>query len=129
MSTETAERANSSSLKAFVARVATDRPLLLIILIAALMIIMAILRPSTFLTTGNAAVVLLDTAQTGILACGMMVLMISGMFDLSIGGILAFSGIIAGLAVKQLGWPPLPAFLAGCVWGVLLGIINGLLVT
>lgn len=129
MSTETATRANSASLKAFVARVATDRPLLLIILIAALMIIMAILRPTTFLTTGNAAVVLLDTAQTGILACGMMVLMISGMFDLSIGGILAFSGIIAGLAVKQLGWPPLPAFLAGCVWGVLLGIINGLLVT
>ncbi len=90
---------------------------------------MTAFRPTTFLTTGNAAVVLLDTAQTGILACGMMVLMISGMFDLSIGGILAFSGILAGLAVKQLGWPPIPAFLVGCVWGALLGVINGVLVT
>ncbi|QIG49993.1 ABC transporter permease [Nordella sp. HKS 07] len=98
-------------------------------LIIALIVVMAVLRPSTFLSTGNAAVVLLDTAQTGILACGMMVLMISGMFDLSIGGILAFSGIIAGLTVKQLGWPPLPAFLAGCIWGALLGTINGALVT
>ena len=70
----------------------------------------------------NAAVVLLDTAQTGILACGMMVLMISGMFDLSIGGILAFSGIMAGLAAKNLGLPPVVAFLVGCGWGVLLGM-------
>ncbi len=36
---------------------------------------------------------------------------------------------MAGLAVKQLGWPPLPAFLAGCAWGGLLGIVNGTLVT
>ncbi|MBL8894304.1 MAG: ABC transporter permease [Rhizobiales bacterium] len=129
MSTQTATRGRSSSLKAFSARIATDRPLLLIILIVALIIGMTAFRPSTFLTTGNAAVVLLDTAQTGILACGMMVLMISGMFDLSIGGILAFSGILAGLAVKQLGWPPVPAFLVGCVWGALLGVINGTLVT
>jgi len=129
MSSETAARSSSSSAKAFFARIATDRPLLLILLILALVIGMTIFRPNTFLTTGNGAVVLLDTAQTGILACGMMVLMISGMFDLSIGGILAFSGIIAGLTVKQLGWPPIPAFLAGCVWGALLGVINGTLVT
>jgi len=129
MSSEIAARDSSSGVKAFLARIATDRPLLLILLIAALVIGMTAFRPSTFLTTGNAAVVLLDTAQTGILACGMMVLMISGMFDLSIGGILAFSGIIAGLTVKYLGWPPIPAFLAGCVWGALLGIINGTLVT
>ena len=72
---------------------------------------------------------LLDTAQTGILACGMMLLMISGMFDLSIGGILAFSGIMAGLAAKSLGLPPILAFLVGWGWGVLLGAINGVVVT
>jgi ribose transport system permease protein len=130
MSSELAARGQGKSAgRAFLSKIATDRPLLLIMLIVALIVVMTILRPTTFLTTGNAAVVLLDTAQTGILACGMMVLMISGMFDLSIGGILAFSGIIAGLAVKQLGWPPLPAFLAGCVWGAMLGVINGTLVT
>ena len=89
--------------KALLVRIATDRPLLLIVLIVALIAVMTILEPTTFPRPANAAVVLLDTAQTGILACGMMVLMISGMFDLSIGGILAFSGIMAGLAVKQLG--------------------------
>jgi len=115
--------------RSILSHIATDRSLLLIGLIAFLVAVMAIARPDTFPTSGNAAVVLLDTAQTGILACGMMVLMISGVFDLSIGGILAFSGIIAALCAKVLGFPPLPAFLAGCLWGVFLGAINGVLVT
>jgi len=110
-------------------RIATERQLLLIVLIVALVALMTILEPTTFPRTANAAVVLLDTAQTGILACGMMVLLISGMFDLSIGGILGFSGIMAGLAAKNLGLPPIVAFLIGCGWGVLLGALNGALVT
>lgn len=115
--------------KALLLRIATDRQLLLIVLIFVLIALMTILEPTTFPRAANAAVVLLDTAQTGILACGMMVLLIAGMFDLSIGGILAFSGIMAGLAAKELGLPPLAAFLVGCGWGVLLGVINGTLVT
>lgn len=79
--------------KSLLVLIATERQLLLIVLIIALIAGMAILRPDTFPRPANAAVVLLDTAQTAILACGMMVLMISGMFDLSIGGILAFWGI------------------------------------
>ena len=110
-------------------RIATERQLLLVVLIVALIVLMTILEPTTFPRAANAAVVLLDTAQTGILACGMMVLMISGMFDLSIGGNLAFSGIMAGLAAKYLGLPPILAFLVGCGWGMLLGVINGVLVT
>jgi len=110
-------------------RIATERQLLLIVLIVLLVALMTILEPATFPRPANAAVILLDTAQTGILACGMMVLLIAGMFDLSIGGILAFSGIMAGLAAKNLGLPPIAAFLTGCGWGMLLGVINGLLVT
>jgi ribose transport system permease protein len=118
-----------SRAKDLLVRIATDRQLLLIMLIAVLVAAMTVLEPTTFPRAANAAVILLDTAQTGILACGMMVLLISGMFDLSIGGILAFSGIMAGLAAKNLGLPPLVAFLIGCGWGLLLGVINGTLVT
>ena len=115
--------------KDLLVRIATERQLLLVVLIVGLIALMTILEPTTFPRPANAAVILLDTAQTGILACGMMVLMISGMFDLSIGGILAFSGIMAGLAAKNLGLPPIVAFLIGCGWGMLLGVINGTLVT
>lgn len=108
---------------------ATDRPRLLVVMIALLIVIMAILQPTTFARPENAAVVLLDASQTTILACGMMLLMIAGQFDLSIGGILAFSGIIAGMAAKYWGFPPLAAFGLGCVFGMALGAVNGVLVT
>jgi len=108
---------------------ATDRPRLLVVMIALLIIIMAILQPTTFARPENAAVVLLDASQTTILACGMMLLMIAGQFDLSIGGILAFAGIVAGMAAKYWGFPPIGAFALACLFGMALGAINGLLVT
>ena len=64
---------------------------------------MTILEPTTFPRAANAAVVLLDTAQTGILACGMMVLLIAACSTSRSAAILAFSGIMAGLAAKHLG--------------------------
>jgi ribose transport system permease protein len=36
---------------------------------------------------------------------------------------------MAGLAAKYLGLPPVAAFLVGCAWGLLLGMLNGVLVT
>lgn len=129
MDPEPVPRSGGSAAMRLLTRIALDRPLLLIALIGALMVIMGILRPTTFLSFDNAAVVLQDTAQTGILACGMMLLLIAGMFDLSIGGILAFSGIVAGLMAKDMGMPPIVAFLAGCAWGALLGVVNGIIVT
>jgi ribose/xylose/arabinose/galactoside ABC-type transport system permease subunit len=73
--------------------IATERPLLIVLIIAP----SASWRSSrpTFLRPRMPRSCSSDTAQTGILACGMMPLMIAGMFDLSIGGILAFSGIMA----------------------------------
>jgi ribose transport system permease protein len=118
-----------SAVSALAYKMATDRPKLLIMMILLLVIVMSILEPVSFPTTGNLSVVLLDSSQTAILACGMMLLMISGMFDLSIGGILAFSGIIAGMAAKTWGMPPVVAFSAGCLFGMVLGAVNGFLVT
>ena len=81
--------------------IATERPLLLIVLIAVLVGVMAIIAPDTFLRPANAAVVLLDTAQTGILACGMMLLMIAGMFGMVglslLSLVLSMFGIDTGL--------------------------------
>lgn len=123
---ETAKPAGGA--KAFFYKILTDRPRLLIVMILILVVVMAILESKTFPTPGNAGVVLLDTAVTGILACGMMMLMIAGMFDLSIGGIVAFSGIIAGMAAKFYGFPPILALGAGILFGTLLGALNGIIV-
>jgi ribose transport system permease protein len=122
-------RLAGSTLERLTLRIALERPLLLIALIVLIALIMAVVEPHSFLTTANAGVILLDTAQTGILACGMMLLLIAGQFDLSIGGILAFSGIVAGLLMKDLHVAPVVAFLGACGFGAMLGAINGTIVT
>src|SRR5512145_2164760 len=72
-------------------RIAWDRPLLLIVLILLLSIWMTIVYPESFPHWPNFAAVLLDAAQSGILTVGMMILLIGGVFDLSVGSTLAFA--------------------------------------
>jgi ribose transport system permease protein len=59
----------------------------------------------------------------------MMILLVSGVFDLSIGSILAFCGIVAGTLVKEMGVPPFIAFMLGIASGSVMGVINGLIIT
>ena len=116
-------------LPSLVRRIIWDRPLLLIALIVLLSIFMTFRHPEAFPHADNFAAVLLDTAQGGILTVGMMILLVGGVFDLSIGSTLAFAGIVAGVLVKDIGTPPLIAFLAGLATGLVVGIINGLIIT
>ena len=64
---------------------------MLIVLLAGAM---AVAYPNNFPTWYNFSAVMLNAAQTGILVTGMMLLMIAGMFDLSIGSTLAFAGVV-----------------------------------
>jgi ribose/xylose/arabinose/galactoside ABC-type transport system permease subunit len=103
--------------------------LILIGLNLALIAWMTIVYPESFPQPANIAAVLLDTAQGGILTVGMMILLVSGVFDLSVGSILAFSGIVAGVLVNDMGVAAFPAFLIGIASGSVVGAINGFIVT
>jgi ribose transport system permease protein len=90
---------------------------------------MAVVYPNNFPTPYNISAVLLNAAQNGILVAGMMLLMIAGSFDLSVGSTLALAGVWAGVAV---GWWHLPAplgFAIAILIGSLAGMVNGLIVT
>ena len=117
------------SFQRVVKRILYDRPLLLIALILFLSVFMTIRYSESFPHADNFAAVLLDAAQGGILTVGMLILLIGGVFDLSVGATLAFSGIIAGVLVKDMGAPPLVALLAGILTGLTVGSINGLIIT
>jgi ribose transport system permease protein len=110
-------------------RIGADRPWLLVVLIVALAVYLAIAYPATFPRFPNFAAVLLDSAQTGILTVGMMILLIGGAFDLSIGSILAFAGIIAGSMVKDWGLPAEVAIVGGLLTGLVCGLVNGVIIT
>lgn len=111
------------------AAVGRSRPLLLGVLIGAMFLYLGTTSSDTFLSTDNFAAVLLNMAQFGILAIGMMILLIAGQFDLSIGGVLAFAGVVAALLVHDHGVPAPVGFAAGILVGGLCGLVNGLIVS
>ena len=110
-------------------RLAQSRPLMLLILVVALCVGMTLAYPDNFPTHYNIAAVLLNASQNAILVTGMMLLMIAGGFDLSIGSILALSGVWAGVTVGWWGWPAPAGFAVGVLVGALAGLVNGLIIT
>lgn len=96
--------------------------------LAVVTLLFGALRPETFLTFDNFAIVLQQTAVIGIAALGMTLIIISGGIDLSVGSIIALGTVVIALLV-QAGWPPLLAALAGVGASALCGSFSGLLIT
>ena len=81
-----------------------------------------------FLTGDNLKNVLRQSTVNGIIAVGVMFVILTRGIDLSVGSVLAMSSIV-GADLLQQGWAPFPAVLAALVVGGLLGLITGLLVS
>jgi ribose transport system permease protein len=81
-----------------------------------------------FLTANNALGVARAFSLTAIAAIGQTMVIITGGIDLSVGSVLALSGLSAGMLLGT-GWPLVPAVIAGLGVGVFFGLCNGLLVT
>ena len=99
--------------------------LLIIILVSAVIT----LKNPVFLTTEN----LLDLAKNntviGIVALGMLPVIITGGIDVSVGAMTAAVTIIIGKYMVNFGGNLLLVFTIGCISGALLGALNGLLVS
>ncbi|ASJ72003.1 ABC transporter permease [Granulosicoccus antarcticus] len=81
-----------------------------------------------FLSVNNGLTVLLQTSVIGLLAIGMTMVIITGGIDLSVGSVLALSGVVAGLTIKA-GIPVIPAMILGVFAGAFCGFVNGLVIT
>jgi ribose transport system permease protein len=77
-----------------------------------------------FLTKGNMEALFLGLSVEGLIAIGMVMVMITGGFDLSVGSTLAFSGVVVGLLLTA-GIPaPLAIIIALAAAGGV-GLLNG----
>ena len=81
-----------------------------------------------FFTVNNGLTVLLQTSVIGLLGIGMTLVIITGGIDLSVGSVLALSGVMTGLSVKA-GIPVAPAMTIGVVTGAACGLVNGFVIT
>lgn len=82
-----------------------------------------------FLSLKGTANYLEVASQLGILAIAVSLLMIGGEFDLSIGSMMGAAGMVVAVLPVQYGVPIWAAILISLVICLVLGLINGLLVT
>lgn len=81
-----------------------------------------------FVTTSNLLNVLEQSAIVGVLAVGMTFVILTGGIDLSVGSLVALTGVVFGLVV-QAGMPISLAVAAALATGAAAGMVNGGLVT
>ena len=98
-------------------------PLLVLVLI----IIISSIASPVFLTSANFENLLLQMAVTMIISCGMFTILLTGGIDLSVGSIVAVSGVMVATWIETMNWV-LASVLAMLV-GLVLGLLNGLLVS
>jgi ribose transport system permease protein len=80
-----------------------------------------------FFTSGNLLSVMLSLSIDSMMAVGMVILMVGGGFDMSVGSVLGFSGMTVGMLLTH-GVPPALAVFLALLIGVLIGLWNGFVV-
>jgi ribose transport system permease protein len=95
--------------------------------LALLVTLLTVLSPH-FLTVSNLSNVLEQTSINAVIAVGMTFVILSGGIDLSVGSLVALSGVALAGALRA-GVPLPMALLAGLATGAAAGLANGLLIT
>jgi ribose transport system permease protein len=101
------------------------------LILVGLIVVFSVLEPSSFLTVDNARNIATDAAVLMVLATGLTFVIITAGIDLSVGGVLVFSGVVAAKAMNATNannWPVIilglvVALLAGAAWGTLNGFL------
>lgn len=102
------------------------RESILILVILASAAVMAFVSP-VFLSRLNVEAILLGLTVEGTVAVGMAMLFIAGGLDLSVGSTLAFTGVVAALALTA-GLPTGVAVVLALLAALAVGLVNGLLI-
>ena len=103
-------------------------------IIAALLVLSIFLAvfPATsgsFLTSKNIFNVLRQISTNMLLACGMTMVIILGGIDLSVGSIIALSGVVAAGCVSRYNLPIAVALIVGVLIGLVIGVFNGFVIS
>ncbi|HEX9904371.1 MAG TPA: ABC transporter permease [Propylenella sp.] len=89
--------------------------------------LMCYLQPQAFASTANFYNITRNFAFIGIMAVGMVTVIITGGIDLSVGSIMGLVGVVCGI-ILQAGFHWSLALAAGLAAGMATGFVNGLLI-
>lgn len=91
-------------------------------------VIFQVLNPN-FLSADNLVNLTLQCASTGTIAIGIVLVLLLGQIDLSVGSVSGLSAAIFGVGFTQLHWDPNIAVVVSLVAGIAIGLLYGLLFT
>jgi len=111
-----------------VRRLVTRREAVLVVLLVAEMAAMQWLSP-LFLTAENLIEVVRQSAEIGLIALAMTLVIITAGIDLSVGSIVGLSIMVMGMLWADAGLPLFLAALLALLTGTILGGFNGILIT
>src|SRR5512133_1339986 len=94
----------------------------------ALFIVFSLASPN-FFQFDNIVGILLATAVNGVLALGVTFVIITGGIDLSVGTVMTFSAVMAGVFITNWHMPVPLGILAGLLAGTLAGFVNGIVIS
>ena len=104
----------------------------LFLVLVALAVFFSVLRPNAFPTIANVMNMATNASILLVLAVGSTFVILTGGIDLSINGVLVFSGVVAGMAMVAVGGDNPGVLLVGLLCGVAAGtawgVMNGFLV-
>ncbi|MGN6319260.1 sugar ABC transporter permease [Trinickia sp.] len=103
--------------------------LALLFAVALIWLFFTVLTHGAFATPRNLSNLLRQMAISGMLACGMVFVIIAGEIDLSVGSLLGLLGGIAAILDANRGWPIEATIPVVMVLGVVAGLVNGWLST
>ena len=98
------------------------------VLLLVTVLITSFIYPGTFPTFQNFSQIFLNLSIDTIVAVGMMLLLITGAFDLSVGSIVAFTGCLTAYLMHFVGMPVPLALAVGMVGSLSIGLVNGYLI-
>ena len=103
--------------------------LALLLALAVIWVFFHIATDGAFISSRNLSNLLRQTSITGMLACGMVFVIIAGEIDLSVGSLLGLLGGIAAVMTVNLAWGSWPTVIAVLLLGLVAGLLNGFIVT
>jgi D-xylose transport system permease protein len=104
------------------------RQLTMVGALVAIWVVFSLTTDGMFLTPRNLSLLARQMAVTSILAIGMVLVIVAGQIDLSVGALAGLMGALSALAYTNHGWPLAAALMGVLVVGALLGAAQGSLV-
>ncbi len=108
-------------------RIAAYRELQIAVLIVVVILVL-LAKKSIFLDINNIDSLQVNMAPNILIGIGMTVLLISGVFDLSVGSVMGLAGVITSIFLAQNALPVPISLLLGLGVGLVFGVINGILI-